>query len=144
MFKKNYLRFPALVLNVLKESIRALFDPSNNLRYPSIHFCYAKRLRTSGGGISQTGNLNVIGYLLLICATSIITASEIELSVSGAQQAHMPITIIVVDTADSELNEIAQIIKKDLEFTAQFDVNITQCDAQLAQKQLPKTMKKLS
>lgn len=57
-------------------------------------------------------------YLLLI--TTSIIANEVELSVSGAQQALMPIAIIVLDAKNKELEIVAHTIKKDLLFTNQF------------------------
>jgi TolB protein len=82
-------------------------------------------------------------YLLFLCAVSCINADEIELTISGAQQTHMPIAIIVLDATSDELNTIATIIKKDLQFTGQFQPCIKKFNAELPKKQLRKEMKKL-
>ena len=69
--------------------------------------------------------------LLFLTGMSIITAQEIELSISGAQQAQMPLAIIVLDQANNDLNDIATTIRKDLQFTDQFKPCITKYDANL-------------
>ena len=62
--------------------------------------------------------------LLLIYTTLYIQAHDIALTVSGAQQTQMPIAIIILDEKNNELNDIATVIKKDLQFTDQFKVSI--------------------
>jgi TolB protein len=81
-------------------------------------------------------------YLLLLIATC-IQANEIELTISGAQQAQMPIAIIVLDETSSELNDIAEIIKKNLQFTDQFMPSIKKCNTQVPKKKLRKLMQQL-
>ncbi len=83
-------------------------------------------------------------YALLLCTALHISADEIEIAVSGAQQAQMPIALIVLDEKNSELNDIATIIKKDLQFTDQFKPSIKKCDAHLPKKTLRKHIQKLS
>ena len=87
-----------------------------------------------------------IAYTLVIAtATTLISAkNNIELSVSGAQQTKMPITIIVLDKEDNKLNAIAEVIKKDLEFTDQFQPKITHYDANLPKKELRKNIQQLA
>lgn len=82
-------------------------------------------------------------YFLLFIST-FIYAEEIELTVSGAQQATMPIAIIVLDETNSILNQVAEFIKKDLEFTDQFKPCIKKYNAQLPKKTLRKDIKNLS
>jgi len=82
-------------------------------------------------------------YIVLLSTIVTLTAGEIELAVSGAQQAQMPIAIMVLDETNSELNDIAATIKKDLQFTDQFKPYIKNCAAQLPKKVLRKHMQKL-
>ena len=81
--------------------------------------------------------------LLFLTGMSIITAQEIELSISGAQQAQMPLAIIVLDEANNDLNDIATTIRKDLQFTDQFKPCITKYDANLPKKLLRKRLQNL-
>ncbi len=81
--------------------------------------------------------------LLLIFTTLFTQADDISLTISGAQQAQMPIAIIVLDGNNSELNDIAATIKKDLQFTDQFSVSIKKCDAKISPKDLKKNMQHL-
>ncbi len=76
---------------------------------------------------------------LLIFTTLFTHANDIALTVSGAQQTQMPIAIIVLDEKNNELNEIAAVIKKDLQFTDQFKPTIKKCDAHTSNKLLKKT-----
>jgi TolB protein len=73
-----------------------------------------------------------------------ISADEIELTVSGAQQTQMPIAIIVLDESNTTLNQVAEFIKKDLQFTDQFQPCIKKYNAQLPKKTLRRNIKKLS
>src|SRR5579863_5049036 len=82
-------------------------------------------------------------YTLLLCTTLYISANEIELAISGAQQTQMPIAIIVLDAQNNELNDIATVIKKDLQFTDQFKVNIKKQDAHTSHKILKKNIQNL-
>ena len=56
----------------------------------------------------------------------------------------MPIAIIVLDKTNNELNALAEIIKKDLEFTDQFEPFIKKCDPTLSKKELRATIQKLA
>jgi TolB protein len=88
--------------------------------------------------------MNIV-YVLLIATTTLITANNnIELSVSGSQQTKMPIAILVLDKTNNELNAIAEIIKKDLQFTDQFQPRIEHYDANLPKKELRKNMQQLA
>lgn len=82
-------------------------------------------------------------YALLLCIAMHISANKIELSVSGAQRAQMPLAIIVLDETNSELNDVATTIKKDLQFTDQFKPCIKKCDAHLPKKALRNHMQTL-
>ena len=82
-------------------------------------------------------------YALLLCIAMHVSANEIELSVSGAQQAQMPLAIIVLDETNNELNDLATTIKKDLQFTDQFKPYIKKYDAHLPKKALRKNMQNL-
>src|SRR5689334_10382822 len=68
-------------------------------------------------------------YALITSLTLItpfaIANTNIELSVSGAQQTKMPIAIIILNEKNNELTAIANTIKNDLEFTDQFQPRIT-------------------
>jgi TolB protein len=81
--------------------------------------------------------------LFLIFTTLFTQANDIALTVSGAQQTRMPIAIIILDAHNKELNEIAAVIKKDLQFTDQFKVNIKKQDAHTSNKTLKKNIQKL-
>lgn len=80
---------------------------------------------------------------LLLCTILSAQAQDIPLTISGAQQTQMPIAIIVIDDKNSELNEIAAIIKKDLQFTDQFKPTIKKCDARTPNKLLKKNIQQL-
>jgi len=80
-------------------------------------------------------------YLTLLC-TLATQADDISLTISGAQQAQMPIALIVLDKTNKELNEVAAVIKKDLCFTDQFNPFIKQY-ASVSPKTLKKDMQKL-
>jgi TolB protein len=80
---------------------------------------------------------------LLILTIFYAQANDVTLTVSGAQQTQMPIAIMVLDGKNNELNDIATIIKKDLQFTDQFKVNIKKCDANTAGKVLKKNIQNL-
>jgi TolB protein len=79
----------------------------------------------------------------LMLVVAFAAAENVELTVSGAQQAHMPIAIMVLDETSDELNAIAAVIKKDLEFTGQFKPYIKKLNAELPKKQLRKEIKTL-
>lgn len=70
-------------------------------------------------------------------------AQDIALTISGAQQAQIPIAIIIIDGKNSELNDIANVIKKDLQFTDQFKASITKCNANISNKILKKNIQNL-
>ncbi|HEX4069040.1 MAG TPA: hypothetical protein VHX42_02990 [Candidatus Babeliales bacterium] len=80
---------------------------------------------------------------LLLCIIFSAQAQDITLTVSGAQQAHMPIAIIVLDETNNELNNVATIIKKDLQFTDQFKASIKKCDTNISNKVLKQNIQKL-
>jgi len=82
--------------------------------------------------------------LLLILLPVFIQTDEIELTVSGAQQALMPIAIIVFDETNTELNEVVSVIKKNLEFTDQFKPYIIQQNKELPKKELRQFIKNLN
>ncbi|HLC06958.1 MAG TPA: hypothetical protein VJJ26_02100 [Candidatus Babeliales bacterium] len=76
--------------------------------------------------------------------TTFIHADNIELSISGAQQAQMPIAILVLDETNNELSAIANIIKKDLQFTDQFAPCIKKYNTHLSKKELSKKVQQLA
>jgi TolB protein len=83
--------------------------------------------------------------ILLLCITTLITAkNNIELAVSGAQQMRMPITIFVSDTSTAQLEEVANIIKKDLTFTDQFKPCIKKYTNELPKKTLRAEIQQLA
>ena len=81
-------------------------------------------------------------YLLLL-TTAYSHANDIALTVSGAQQTQMPITIMVLDKKNHELNDIATVIKKDLQFTDQFKPSIKKYDASISNKTLKQSIQEL-
>jgi TolB protein len=82
--------------------------------------------------------------IILLFTALHISANEIELTISGAQQTQMPIAIIVLDETNNELSEVATTIKKNLQFTDQFHPRIIKYNAQLSKKELRKNIKNLS
>lgn len=80
---------------------------------------------------------------LLIFTTLCTRANDIALTISGAQQTQMPIAIIILDEKNSELNDIAAVIKKDLQFTDQFKPTIKKCDATVSNKVIKKNIQQL-
>lgn len=82
-------------------------------------------------------------YALLLLITLQTSANEIELTISGAQQTQMPIAIIILDESNNKLNEVAETIKKNLEFTEQFKPSIIKYSTQLLPKELHKNIKRL-
>jgi len=83
--------------------------------------------------------------MLILCVNASIFAESIELAVSGAQQMAMPFAIIIITEQDSsELLSLANIIKKDLQFTEQFQPCIKQHNANLPTKELRKTIQLLA
>lgn len=82
-----------------------------------------------------------------IIITSLIifvtTKAQTSLTISGAQATKMPITVIVLDKTNKELNAIAQTIKNDFNFTHQFSATTQALPAQTPPKLLHKTIKKL-
>jgi len=82
-------------------------------------------------------------YLLLLCTALHISADEIELVVSGAQQTQMPFAIMVFNEQNDELNEVAEIVKKNLQFTDQFKPCIKKYTTQLPKKKLRKEIQQL-
>lgn len=82
-------------------------------------------------------------YLLLFITLHAQATHDIELTISGAQQAQMPIALIVLDKANDELNEVTATIKKDLLFTDQFSPSIKKYDANLSKQNLKKEIQKL-
>lgn len=81
-------------------------------------------------------------YFFLL-TTLFARAQDIALTISGAQQAQMPLAIIILDEKNSKLNDIAAVIKKDLQFTDQFKATITKCDANISNKVLKKKIQQL-
>jgi len=78
--------------------------------------------------------------LITLFATSTHTEN---LTVSGAQSIKMPLRIITLDKTNQELNTVAQIIKKDLNFTNQFTTTTQALSAPTPPKKLQTTIKKL-
>src|SRR5437879_2323886 len=87
--------------------------------------------------------MNIL-YTLLLCITSFTIADNIELTISGAQQSQMPITIMVLDENNNELNTIAHIIAQDLKFTGQFNPSIKKYSPTLSNKDLGTEIKQLA
>lgn len=108
------------------------------MNYP-VHPELAKETNT----IKQEFYMKIL-YILLLCFIMPINADNIELSVSGAQQARMPIAILVLDETNSELSTIANVIKKDLEFTDQFQSNIKKYNPHISKKELSKKIQQLA
>src|SRR5579872_1195855 len=77
-------------------------------------------------------------YLLLI-TTLCTQANDIALTISGAQQTQMPITIMILDKTDTQLADVARCIQKDLQFTDQFSPTI----AHVTKKNLKNSMQQL-
>jgi len=82
--------------------------------------------------------------VLLTTILTLTAKDNIELTVSGAQQTKMPIAIMVLDKTNKELNAVAEIIKKDLEFTDQFQAHITTYDRAVSKQELRKSIKNLA
>lgn len=80
---------------------------------------------------------------LLIFVIFYAHANDIELTVSGAQQAQMPLAIIVLNE-NANLNEVAATIKKDLLFTDQFAPTIKTHNTKPSKKDLKKEIQQLS
>jgi len=80
-------------------------------------------------------------FILILSTTPLFSSNDIQLSVSGAQQSTMPITIVTLDKTNKELTHIASIIAKDLQFTEQFTVTTKNIDAFLSKKELLKNIK---
>jgi TolB protein len=84
-------------------------------------------------------------YFLSLCAIVATTLpNTIELTVSQAKQTQMPITIIVLDKENKTLNAIAETIKRDLQFTEQFNPSIKKYAADCSKKELGKEIKNLA
>jgi tol-pal system beta propeller repeat protein TolB len=81
--------------------------------------------------------------MIVFSAAEESTSITLNVSKSDAQLTLMPLTIIVLDSANAELSTIASIIKKDLQFTEQFTVTIQKYDASLSKKDLKKIIKQL-
>jgi tol-pal system beta propeller repeat protein TolB len=115
----------------------------NNKKLTSFDtFLRTKTLRTSG----QDNQMNAILSILLLClSTSIIlTDNKIKLTVSHAKTAKMPLVIMIRGKNNAKLNEIAEVIKKDLTFTDQFEPTIEHCDADISKKDLRTYIKQLA
>jgi TolB protein len=82
-------------------------------------------------------------HIILLC-TFIHTHATVDIAVSGAQQTQMPIAIISLNAKNTELQEIANIIKKDLQFTDQFNPSIKQFNITKKQKLSRKNIQQLS
>ena len=92
-----------------------------------------------------------IDVSIIICTASLIIGIHAEttpitfnISHAKAQEILMPIAIIVLDETNNTLTAIAEIIKKDLQFTNQFTACVKLLDPQLPKKQLRTTIKQLS
>lgn len=82
-------------------------------------------------------------FLSVVCFITCIHAQDnIELAISGAAQTQMPLAIIILDEAKT-LDQIAQTIKNDFNFTGQFHTTIKKYDAALEKEELKKEIKKL-
>ncbi|HSC24804.1 MAG TPA: hypothetical protein VLB80_01135 [Candidatus Babeliales bacterium] len=76
--------------------------------------------------------------VLLLLITICTLPEEITLMVSNAQPTHMQIAILMLNNNNNELKDVAITIKKDLEFTDQFKLNIQEISEQLSKKELRK------
>lgn len=83
-------------------------------------------------------------YILILCTTLMSLAESIELVVSGAQHTQMPIAILILDKKNDELSAIANIIKKDLAFTDQFQPSIKKYNVDVSKKELRKNILNLA
>jgi TolB protein len=92
--------------------------------------------------LSRIMLLIIVG--VIACGSCTAHDNTIEIAASGGTQTHMPITLMIFDGNNSELNEIAHTITKDLHFTEQFQVAIKKYDAALSKKQLAHEIKSLS
>lgn len=81
--------------------------------------------------------------LILLLTTALTSTKNVNISVSGSQTAQMPIAIIVLDETNNQLNTIAEVIKKDFQFTGQFSPYIKKITTDLPKKQLRKKIKSL-
>jgi TolB protein len=79
----------------------------------------------------------------LLFFTVYAAANTLELTVSGAKNAQMPLTILVLDETNKELNMVADVIKNDLQFTDQFNATKQLTPANFPKKELLKTIKNL-
>ena len=84
-------------------------------------------------------------YLIILCFINCIHATEnnIELAISGAAQTQMPLAILVLDNENTQLNQIAQTIKNDFDYTGQFQASIKKYSAELPKKELQHNIKAL-
>jgi len=81
-------------------------------------------------------------YFLLL--TSLYAnANDIALTISGAQQAQMPIAIMMFDKNDDKLTQVAKTIQKDLQFTDQFNPSIKKLDINASKKTIKKEIQNL-
>ncbi len=86
---------------------------------------------------------NISLIFLITTLPHLITANTIELNVSGSQQRQMPITIMI-PRKNKELEKVAAIISKDLQFTEQFNPTIEKYKADLPTKDIGKKIKNLA
>lgn len=87
---------------------------------------------------------NTLQIITILITPFAIANTNIELSVSGAQQTKMPIAIIILNEKNNELTAIANTIKNDLEFTDQFQPRITRYNQTLSKKDLRKNIQHLA
>ena len=65
--------------------------------------------------------MRILFFLFLICSLSIMRNAAIDLSVVAQDHAKMNLSIVTLN--DNQLNEVAQVVKKDLEWSNQFKVD---------------------
>ena len=82
--------------------------------------------------------------LFFFFTTLSLTANNIELTITGAQQTKMPLAIMVLDDKNSELMNIAKTIQKDFLFTEQFKPCIKKYSSDLSKKEIAQEINKLA
>lgn len=81
--------------------------------------------------------------LFLLTIVCLNAKNTVELTVSGAKSTQMPLAILVLDEAHTDLNTLATIIKNDLQFTDQFNPTMHLLSAHLPKKELLTLIKNL-
>jgi TolB protein len=92
----------------------------------------------------SAGNEMTKLHILFLCSTLNITANNIELTVSGAQQTQMPLAIMILNETHTQLNTVATTVKKDLQFTDQFTPCIKKYNTALSTKEIRKQLQQLA